>query len=102
MVTKIDRSKPEDAGLTQAVAGVLATVPPDPRDEAARLLALKLAAAIDRSLDPESALKDLGPKLLAVLVELQCTPKARGAKGVETGERSALDELTQRRTARKA
>jgi hypothetical protein len=85
--------QPADATLAHAVAGVLAEVPLDPRDAAARLLAGKLAHAIDDAEDQDAALKDLGPKLLAVLVELQCTPRARGVKGVGSRGPSRLDAL---------
>jgi hypothetical protein len=48
-------------------------------DAAAVLLAKRYARAIDQAEDRDAALKDYGPKLLAVLAQLRCTPAARGA-----------------------
>jgi hypothetical protein len=78
-----------DATLTGAVAAALAGLTLQPEDAAAARLARFYAEAIDRGgcecdSCPGEPLRDLGPKLLAVLESLGATPKARAAalKGV--------------------
>jgi hypothetical protein len=71
--------------------------PLDRRDYAAAQLALRYARLIDQG-DPEDgiypALRDLGPKLLAVLRELHATPAARGyRRGEERGQPGKLQAL---------
>jgi hypothetical protein len=69
-------------------------------DEPAAELAMHYADSIDA--DPDQ-LRTLGPLLLAALVELGLTPKARAAtmKGVPSEPaKSPLDELRARRGAR--
>lgn len=68
-----------------------------PEDSAAATLAERYAAAIDA--DPEQ-LRDLGPKLLACLVELGATPRARATSG--KGGASGGGRLAQLRAARSA
>lgn len=79
--------------LTESVTGSLGAVEADPRDGAARELALVYARQID---DDPDLLGDLGPKLHAVLDSLGLTPKARasGTKGGQDGHATnPLDEL---------
>lgn len=48
----------------------------EPRDRAVHLLALKLAMVLDSTNDPD-ILRDLSPRLLAVLDHCYATPKSR-------------------------
>lgn len=69
-----------------------------PEDSATATLAERYAAAIDA--DPEQ-LKDLGPRLLAALVELGATPKARATTG-KGGGAGGTSKLAALREARRA
>ena len=96
--------------LADSVRAALAELEPiDTRDRAAADLALRYAERIDDDADWQDRQRDplaeLGPKLLAALTALGCTPAAR--KGIvkpETAEKPAnpLDELRARRAARTA
>ena len=88
--------------LSRALADALKDVPLLPRDSAGAALAKSYAAAIDAADEPGEALDQLGPKLLAVLVQLGMTPAGRGAKGGTSGApvASKLDELRARREQR--
>lgn len=89
---------------SSVLAGLAELEPIDERDRAVADLALAYAKGIDDSADWQDRLRDplaeLGPKLLAALVQLQLTPAARGAI-VGAPERPAtanpLDELRRRR-----
>jgi hypothetical protein len=90
----------DGVSLSESVAGSLAGLAEDPRDAAARDLAILYAAKIDET---PGALFDLGPKLLASLDALGLTPRSRsaGGKTPDTGPvRNPLDELRDRRAAR--
>jgi hypothetical protein len=69
-----------------------------PEDSATATLAERYAAAIDT--DPDQ-LKDLGPRLLACLMELGATPRARATivKGDSAGGPSNLTKLRAAHTA---
>lgn len=62
--------------LLPAVLATIAELELSDQDQAAIRLATTYAEAMDQSDDP-AVLERLGPKLLAVLVELGATPKAR-------------------------
>jgi hypothetical protein len=70
--------------------------------------ARKQLAALEAKVSAQAVLGELGPKLVAVLVELGMTPRARAAvtaKGGGSGDgagRSKADELRERRAARGA
>ena len=70
-----------------------------PADSAAATLAETYARAIDA--DPDQ-LDDLGPRLLACLVELGATPKARAAVSKTAGGAASGGKLAQLRAARPA
>jgi hypothetical protein len=95
-----------DAPLAEVVRKALLQISTKDEDTAAMRLAESYAAAIDDAADKGEALDKLGPKLLAALVELGMTPKARAAaaKGgptnADSGKRSSLDELRERRDRR--
>jgi hypothetical protein len=67
---------------------------------------LKAIQALQRRVEAQTVLGELGPKLLAALVELGMTPRSRAAasgKGGGPGDgdkRSPLDELRKRREER--
>ena len=89
--------------LAEALAEALRSVPVRPEDAAVVALARCYAAVVDAAATAEAqaVLAELGPKLLAVLVELGMTPRARAAvlgKGspARRGERTKLDELRER------
>lgn len=68
-----------------------------PEDSAAAALAERYAADIDT--DPDQ-LRDLGPRLLATLIELGATPKARAAgKGGANAGQGTLAALRAARTS---
>lgn len=99
--------RPADDLLAPAVAEAIASLPEEPRDAAAARLACAYAEAVDNASDPEKALADLGPKLLAVLDALGLTPRGRAAVkgGVSSGQSGnsaadALAKLRERRAAR--
>jgi hypothetical protein len=69
-----------------------------PEDSATATLAERYAAAIDA--DPDQ-LKELGPRLLACLVELGATPRARATTG-KGGAAGGTTKLAQLREARAA
>jgi hypothetical protein len=84
-----------------ALADEAALIEPETEDQAKRL------AALSRRVEAQTVLGELGPKLLAALVELGMTPKARsavaGSKGGgqgDGGKRSALDRLRDDELAR--
>jgi hypothetical protein len=85
--------------LIRSLADALKDAPLLPRDSGAVALAKQYAAAIDADGD---VLDALGPKLLAVLVQLGMTPAGRGAKGgaPDGPVASKLDELRARREQR--
>jgi len=68
-----------DQMLLTVVTESLANAQLTEADAAAVVLAKRYAKAIDWADDHDQALKDFGPKLLAVLAQLRCTPAARGA-----------------------
>ena len=86
--------------LANALQRAVAAAQLEPTDQAAVVYARHLAELCDRG---PSLLAEHGPKLLAALVELKLTPKARsavmaggGAPGVPDPARSALGILRQR------
>jgi len=92
-----------NASVRSAVEETARSLSLQSEDAGALQLARRYASAIDSD-DPE-LLEKLGPKLLAVLVELGATPAARksakgGASGGVNPVRSAMDELRTRRAAR--
>lgn len=87
--------------VSRALAGAVRAAGLERTDVAAVALAKRYAHLLDEGND--EALADFGPKLLAVLVELKLTPKARsavlaggGAPGAAGGQRAALHALRQR------
>lgn len=81
---RLRSAPPVPAGeLEQSVRESLGSLELRPEDAAAQALALRYARAIDEAYEPEgrAVMNDLGPKLLAALVELGATPKARAAAG---------------------
>lgn len=81
---RLRSAPPAVAGeLEQSVRESLGTLDLQPEDAGVRELALRYARTIDETVDAEgrAAMSDLGPKLLAALVELGATPKARAAAG---------------------
>jgi hypothetical protein len=84
--------------MAGAVTSALKAAQLTPADAGARRLAMRYAEAIDAGAD--ETLEDLGPKLLAVLTALGCTPAGRQKpKGeVKAGGR-ALDGLRSARSA---
>ena len=88
-----------DGLVMPAVASTLLNLDLGPADLAASRLALVYARAIDDAQDPK-VLAELGPKLLAALVELGATPKARAVKGgAPAGGKGKLQSLRDSRTA---
>ncbi|MET7989847.1 hypothetical protein ABZU76_02950 [Amycolatopsis sp. NPDC005232] len=92
--------------VSEALSASLGAVELRPEDQAAAQLARAYAAELDGN--PE-ALAKVGPLLLACLESMGMTAKGRAAvlgKGGDRGEgkqrRSALDELRERRDARRA
>ncbi|EHR62639.1 terminase small subunit [Saccharomonospora cyanea] len=96
----------ESQSVMDALRSTLGALDLDEEDQAACALAWRLAEAIDTE-GSARALADLAGKLLQVLESLGATPAARKAlvKGVDQGagarQRSALDELRERRDRRK-
>lgn len=118
-----------DAKLSQAVADTTGHLPLTDQDKAAVRLAVQYAAAIDQTaaladqaaaieldgddvtgrrqlaalakqVETQAVLAELGPKLLACLVELGATPKARAAlKPTTAAEQSKLAEMRAKRGA---
>jgi len=92
--------------LAEIVRQALERVSTKDEDAAAMRLAESYAKAIDDASDKAEALDKLGPKLLAALVELGMTPRARaaatkgGPKDAGDSNRSSLDELRERRERR--
>ena len=85
--------------IAEALSDALASVEVTGADGAAVQLAKTYADAVDAGED----LHRVGPLLLAVLVELGMTPKARAAVakgGTSAQPASPLDELRERRRAR--
>jgi hypothetical protein len=74
--------------IAPAVHDAIGQLPLRPEDHAAATLAQTYATAIDDADNPQHALDQLGPKLLAVLEQLGATPKARAQimKGTSSGE----------------
>lgn len=71
---------------------------PEDRDGYRRL------ALVEKAISSQSVASDLGPKLLAALTSLGCTPAGRGIKGKDnpgaiSPARQAHDELKERREA---
>lgn len=64
----------------------------------------KFRLLIETALSEHSSASDFGPKLLATLTALGMTPAAAGtvATPVNTGPKSPLDELRDRRAAKQA
>lgn len=99
-------SEIESLSVMDALRSTLGVLDLGEEDRAACALAWRLAEAIDTE-GSARALSDLAGKLLQVLESLGATPAARKAllKGVEQGagarQRSALDELRERRDRRK-
>ncbi|PWW50258.1 terminase small subunit [Actinokineospora spheciospongiae] len=90
-------------GLGRALTAALEHVKVEPEDGSAVALARKYAAEIDEG--NAAALAKLGPLLLAALVELGMTPRARAAVVKGKGDngarkRSALDDLQDEHDAR--
>jgi hypothetical protein len=86
-------------GISETLEQALLTVPTTPADAATVALARRYAALID----DEGDLVKVGPALLAALVQLGMTPKARSAVtggGAPDAGRTKLDELRARRAAR--
>jgi hypothetical protein len=89
---------------TSLLAGLAKLEPIDPRDEALVALSMKLAQGIDDAADwadrQRDPLAELGPKLLACLIQLRMTPAARAAAlgTPEPQEKTKMDELRERRT----
>ena len=89
-------------------AGLAALEPIDVRDRATADLAIKYAQGIDDASDwgdrQRDPLAELGPKLLACLVQLGMTPAARKSviEAKPAAAKSPLDELRERRAARGA
>jgi hypothetical protein len=88
--------------ITSALTEALMSVQLRPQDGAAVALAHRYAALADS--DPDIVPK-VGPQLLQVLVELGMTPKARagvvrGGQSGDSGARTKLDELRERRGRR--
>lgn len=86
------------------MAATVRALSPEPADAATVRLAALYAEAIDAGACAECGKKGdvldrLGPKLLAALVEIGATPRARGAKGGGQGGQSALDRLRAARTS---
>lgn len=71
--------RPADDLIRPKVAQTLAELELEDQDQAAAQLAEQYAAEIDGARNRAAALDSLGPKLLACLVELGATPKARSA-----------------------
>lgn len=94
-------------GLYTSLLESLKAVTRRDEDEVAVALALEYAAAIDDAGDDPGALRDFGPKLLAALIELRMTPKARSAVTTGPGQQdgpvkqSASDELRARRAGKR-
>lgn len=89
---------------SSVVSGLEELKPMDPRDEAVAELALSYARAMEDGSSVSGAnfgIDQLGPKLLAALVQLRMTPQARSAVLVGEAPPGAkadpLDEIRQRR-----
>lgn len=65
-----------DKTLTGAVTATLSALNLQPKDQAARVLLLRYAAAIDDADDDLAALDKYGSKLFAMLERLGATPRA--------------------------
>lgn len=93
-------------GLVRSLTDALKTVTRRDEDSTVVALALEYAMAIDDS-DDAAALRDYGPKLLAALIELRMTPKARSAVTTGPGQQdgpvkqSPSDELRARRAGKR-
>lgn len=70
-----------------ALSETIRNLPTKPEDAAAIKLAETYARSIDGASDEPDVLRDLGPKLLAVLEALGASPRARAALAAkETGD----------------
>lgn len=95
--------RPADHLLAPAVAATLRELDLTELDSATAKLAGQYARAIDDA-DPEDrpvALRDLGPKLLACLVELGATPRARAAVKDGSAADAGTSSLARLREARR-
>lgn len=94
--------RPADALLAPAVASAVKALSVDDVDAAAVRLAEQYAAAIDAGscaeCNAKTSIAELGPKLLACLVELGATPRARAS--VMKGGASGGGNLARLRSAR--
>ncbi len=97
-------SIPPNALVSTALTKTVTALAVGPADVAAVQLARKYASAIDDPDAPASVLKELGPLLLATLVQLGATPTARKVKGTAPDAadpvRTGMDDLRARRAAR--
>jgi hypothetical protein len=95
---------PVHMSLSQSVDAALAETEHEARDGGTVALARYYAAVIDSVPDADMivTLRDLGPKLLAVLEALNMSPRARSAATRTPGPVTAnpLDELRARRAER--
>lgn len=89
-----------DALIGPAVAETLQELELTPENAAAARLASVYARAIDSANEDDRAkvLAELGPKLLACLVELRATPRAAAKGGVPTRVESRLAGIRASRT----
>lgn len=71
--------RPVEDLIGPKVAQAIAELDLEDRDQAAAQLAAQYAQEIDRAKNRAATLDSLGPKLLACLVELGATPRARKA-----------------------
>ncbi len=99
------RLQAADTTLVHAAAETVRELPAEALDAAAVRLAQLYAEAIDVGACPEcagrsSVLAELGPKLLAALVELGATPRSRSA--VKGGGEVGSSPLERLRAARRA
>ena len=102
---KVAHLRSADSMLGPAVAETIQSLPLETQDTAAATLAEQYAAAIDNRgcaecASKHDALAELGPKLLACLVELGATPRSRAAAG--KGGAAGGGKLAQLRAARPA
>ena len=88
-----------DGQLGPAVTVAISNAQITEADKAAVLLARKYADAIDLADDRAQALATFGPKLLASLAELRCTPRSRGAAKPETPRAGRLTALRETRAS---
>lgn len=79
--------------FVQAVTDAITNAQVTKMDQAAVLLAIRIAEAMDQADDRERALRDLGPKLLAVLTALKLTPASRPVNAQQGAVSGALAQL---------